>query len=201
MTATVDLFVLETVSGAEEVPLYEPCWLFAEYADTSGLWKPNEKNELEFQVIGVGKIIDALFGDGPKRYGFTTHRQIVLVDYPRNEKQKRTLSSNKKAKNQYLVVRSRVMDRIQALCEKGKHSMFYAFSLEEFIGLLQKIPEDEMLGKGRNRTKPMNAFLSALETKGRIVFPMIGFGLQRDFPILRKAACFRSAIVDPMILN
>lgn len=201
MSATIDLFVLNMVVGAEGVPLYEPHWLFANYASTGGLWRDNTDGPgMHIEDTGVGMIIEALFGDGPQRYGFTTVRPVVLADYNYKKQKAFRFASRKYPRNRHIVLRTKMMERVRLICEEKERHPFYAFSLEEFNGLIARIPRADM-DKGANGTRPMNAFLADLDPRGQLILPIIGGGIVNQYDPLWHFCGYSSAIVSPRFLD
>ncbi len=193
MTATVDLLVLKKVLDADDV--YEPEWLLAHYVDTAGLWKEGKDRELEFQANGKGIIIDALFGDGPKRYGFNTTRPVVLVDYNYRRQETFSFVTRKNTKDHHVVIHTSLTECLQRVYGEGRNPSFRALSLLEFVTFLQTIPLTDM-ENCRDSTVPMNAFLVALKSEGRLLLPVIGMGLAYEFETVRAMCGFGSGIVN-----
>lgn len=194
MTAHVDLLVLRKKIATDDC--YEPWWLLADYADTSGLWRGRDKKFDHFEVKGKGIIIDALWGDGPSRYGFSSVRPVELVDYDyaRNS----IATTIEEFTGKYIVERTLVMNVLQNARGAGGGSL-QALLLSEFTKLLRTIPVEDM-ESCRGTTVPMSAFLEALPSSC-IIIPHIGMNIAYDIESLRRVCGHRSGIVPARYLE
>jgi len=200
MTAIIDLLILKKTDDDIKVDLYEPEWVLIEYMDTSGTYK-HGKNGLEMDISGHGMLIDALFGDGPDRYELNNVYPIVLAEYHYSKEKAFNFSSRKYRNHRYLSLRTRTMENILRVSqEKPKwcdHTL-RALPLQEYLSFLEKIFNPDTFRVNR-QFFPMTAFLKALNLNSseRIVVPLIGAGLRRDFELLYNICGHTGAILDP----
>jgi hypothetical protein len=189
MTAHVDLLIARQKWGTI---LYEPWWFFADYTDTSGL----TKDDLRMRIKGKGVIIDALFGDGPDRYGFTSKRTVVLAKYDYGSDE--VLVSEQEAVGKYIVETAAVTELFRQHREERGGSL-EAFLLSDVVRLLQSIPAED-LDNCRENTVPMSGFLMALPPEC-LVIPHIGMNLAYEIKSVQKTCGNRSGILPARYLE
>lgn len=204
MTATIDLVVLEPSSQkiASGEQLSKAQWLFLNYTDTSGTlrMKNDGSGGWERTERKKGVLIDAFFGDGPERYGLGDKLPVVLGCYDFGKRKVTRLSSRRSPKERCLVERTSFMEKLEAVeraeaerRKRGEEAPLYAFPLGGVTDLIRSIPLEEWKVFDSNLISS-NAFLSALESEGRFVIPIIGAGLHWSFPEL-KFCSFGSSIL------
>ncbi len=200
MTATVDLLVLRLVRGAEEVPIYEPSWLFVSYADTSGLWKPYDAPE-EFRNHAKGQIIDAMFGDGPKRYGLKSARPVSLVEYQYGKQTRLIPDTETKDGVYHYVTRCDLTDYLQMKYKNKHDSVFQAFSLTDFAPFVAEVIRTTDSQYENEQTKGMNGYLQTLAPERHLLLPIIGQGLHQLSDLIYSVCGFRGGILDARLLD
>jgi len=167
--------VFEMTRVSEKSPIYDPAWMLVRFTDTVGIYREDPPKK--------GLFFDHLFGDGPTRYGLKTVKDVILSRYEDVKNEELFGSGHKDHNKNYFVKRTGIMEKVKSLSDSSRYFPFRALSLQEFLGVIEKIPSDAG-NFWHDRTKPMVGFLRGLTPEKHLVMAGQGRGFLSDYPEL-----------------